>query len=252
MTQSLSSSETIRLTYEQYLEYEGHGDTRYELWHGRLIPMPTATLLHSFICQFLVYQFQQVIAAYNLELVCITGVAVRTEIDSVRIPDVVVCPLDLWEQIKDRPRAGVLDLGETPMLVVEVASSNWRDDYVLKMAEYAYNNIPEYWIVDPQKDQLWVMNHPEGDFGYRKTEFLRSDKISSEVFQSFELSVEQILDPPIVENIVAEEKRQQQQRLMQSQQQAEQAQQQAEQAQQQAKLMADKLRELGIDPESLA
>lgn len=237
MTQSLSSSETIRLTYEQYLEYEGHGDTRYELWHGRLIPMPTATLLHSFICQFLVYQFQQVIATFNLKLVCITGVAVRTEIDSVRIPDVVVCPQNLWEQIQNRPGAGVLDLGETPTLVVEVTSSNWRDDYVLKMAEYAYNNIPEYWIVDPQKSQLWVMNHPEGDFGYSKTEFSLAEKIISSIFPELDLSVDQVLSPPLVENIVAQEKLQQQQSLRQ--------------AQQQAKLMADKLREMGIDPESL-
>lgn len=65
--------------------------------------MPTATLLHSRICQFLVHVFQQMIAAQDLDLVCMTGVAVRTDEDTVRIPDVLVYPRPLWLSIQDRP-----------------------------------------------------------------------------------------------------------------------------------------------------
>ncbi len=35
-------------------------------------------------------------------------------------------------------------------LVVEIVSSNWRDDYLIKLAEYEVLGIPEYWIVDYQ------------------------------------------------------------------------------------------------------
>jgi Uma2 family endonuclease len=195
MTQTLPSTQPTLLTYEEYLDYQGHGDTRYELWHGRLIPMPTATLLHSRICQFLVYQFQQLIAAHRLDFTCITNVAVRTEIDTVRIPDVLLCPQSLWLQIQDRPRAGVLELGETPVLVVEVASSNRRDDYILKMAEYAYNNIPEYWIIDPSKGCLWVMTQPDGEFGYSKTEFSETDRVQSQILPNLSLTVSQLFAP---------------------------------------------------------
>ena len=33
-------------------------------------------------------------------------------------------------------------------LVVEVVSTNWRDDYHKKYADYEEMGIPEYWIVD--------------------------------------------------------------------------------------------------------
>jgi len=92
MTQTLPSTQPERLTYEEYLDYQGHGDTRYELSHVCLIPMPAATILHSRICQFLVYQFPQLMATFHLALICITNVAVRTEVDTVRVPDVLICP----------------------------------------------------------------------------------------------------------------------------------------------------------------
>lgn len=50
--------------------------------------------------------------------------------DSSRIPDVVVCTRSLWSQAVNRPGAGVFDFNEVPVLVVEVASDNWREDYI--------------------------------------------------------------------------------------------------------------------------
>jgi Uma2 family endonuclease len=32
-------------------------------------------------------------------------------------------------------------------LVIEVVSTNWRDDYLLKVADYEEMGVPEYWIV---------------------------------------------------------------------------------------------------------
>ncbi len=37
---------------------------------------------------------------------------------------------------------------ESIPLVIEVVSSNWRDDYLKKAADYEAVGIPEYWIVD--------------------------------------------------------------------------------------------------------
>jgi Uma2 family endonuclease len=93
-------------------------------------------------------------------------VADRTEEDSVRIPDVVVCTQSLWQQIRNRKGAGVLDFEEKPQLVVEVTSTNWREDYLLKRAEYALRDVPEYWIVDPNKQKIRVCFNPQNEDGY--------------------------------------------------------------------------------------
>ena len=149
MSQSMIPSSAKTLTFEEYRFYQGEPDVRYELFRGRLIPMATPTLLHTSICHFLVYQFQRYFATKNLSLVVATNVGVRTEKDSSRIPDVMVCTQSLWEQVLNRPGAGILDLDEAPALVVEVVSENWREDYIRKRAEYALIDILEYWIVDP-------------------------------------------------------------------------------------------------------
>ena len=38
--------------------------------------------------------------------------------------------------------------GESLKLVVEVVSTNWQDDYSVKLGEYEKLVIPEYWIID--------------------------------------------------------------------------------------------------------
>jgi Uma2 family endonuclease len=195
--------------------------------------MATPTGLHVRICNFLVYQFQRYFAAANLSLVATTSTGVRTEEDSSRIPDVVVCTQTLWEQVCARPGAGVLDFDEVPLLVVEVASKNWREDYIRKRAEYALIDIPEYWIVDPQKERVWVLTNPESEDGYDRTEFKRGQNITSVQFPELNLSVEQVLSPPVVEELIREEQAQRQQ------------------LEQRTERLAAKLREMGIDPDSV-
>jgi len=256
-----STQPTKILTFQEYLFYQGEPDVVYELFRGRLIPMPTPTALHSSICTFLVYQLQAYIAAQNLDLVAITVVGVRTETDSSRIPDVMVCNQSLWQQIQARSGAGVLDFQEVPALVIEVTSDNWREDYIRKRAEYAMIDIPEYWIIDPKKQQVWVMSNPAGQHGYGQMEFKDEELMRSPQFPELNLTINQILAPPIVEEVIKADKirqaqalteerqrtEQEYQRAEQEYQRAEQERQRAEQAEQQLALLQARLREQGID-----
>lgn len=240
MSQSMTPTSTKTLTFEEYRFYQGEPDVLYELFRGHLIPMATPTGLHIRICNFLVYQLQRYFATANLSLVATTSAGVRTEEDSSRIPDVVVCTQSLWEQVCARAGAGVLDLDEVPLLVVEVASENWREDYIRKRAEYALLDIPEYWIVDPKKERVWVLSNPESEDGYERTEFKRGQEMISVQFPELVLSVEQVLSPPVVEELIREEQAQRQQ-----------LEQQVHEERQRAERFAAKLRDMGIDPDSV-
>jgi len=63
-------------------------------------------------------------------------------------PDVIV--LDQVELTKEPlwQKEPIICNGSTIKLVAEVVSTNWQDDYARKVEEYAFLNIPEYWIVD--------------------------------------------------------------------------------------------------------
>ena len=225
-----------RLTFEEYRFYDDGTDICYELFRGKLIPMPNPSGLHSKICRFLAYRFQQYIITAQLPLVVVSDVGVRTENDSSRIPDIMVCQPHLWEQVCQRKGAGVLDLNEAVTLVVEVTSNNWPEDYIRKGAEYASIEINEYWIVDPQKQRVRVLTHPEQNDGYDFTDFEKGQTIISQQFAQLSLTVNELLSPPVVEDLLRadhEEHEKLEQQVIEEQQRAEQERLRAEQQQQQ-------------------
>ncbi|MEG5057650.1 Uma2 family endonuclease [Microcoleus sp. A2-C5] len=235
------------LTFEEYRFYQTDSDLQYELYKGKLIPMPTATVLHIKICEYLVYKLQRYLAEHNLDLVAKTSLGVRTEEDKSRIPDVVVCTQTLLEQAAARPGAGILDFEEKPLLVIEVVSQNRRADYIIKRAEYELANVPEYVIVDPtpNKQVVRVLAFIEGEEIYTQTDFVPGQQMVSVVFPDLILSVNEILFPPLVEGLIKEE----QARSQELEQQAAVERQRADEQRQRAERLAAKLRELGVDPD---
>jgi len=247
MTQAVVSEVTVKapqekesltserpFTFAEYLEYEGEPDVLYELCRGKLIPMSAATHLHTKICKFLVYKLQRYFIDQNLDLVANSlGTGVRTEENSSRIPDVVICSQTVWEQVENRPGAGVLDFAEKPMLVVEVASSNATDDYETKRQEYEMAEIPEYWIVDPQKKRVRVFTDPSKVEGYSFVDFTGEQSIVSSQFEQLVLSVKELLESPLVELLMK----------------AEQA--KMKQLEQRAEKLAQRLLEMGINPDEI-
>jgi Uma2 family endonuclease len=219
------------LTFEEYKAYQSKDDVKYELYKGKLIPMATASALHTSICEFWVYKLQRYLAEHNLDLVVKTSVGVRTEEATSRIPDVVVCTESLWQQALARRGSGILDFDETPLLVIEVVSQDRRADYITKRGEYEQANVPEYVIVDPaeNRQRVRVMAFLEGDDIYTEVNYLPGEEMESVVFPNLRLSVNEILDPPLVEGLIK-----------------------AEQAQlQKAERLAARLRELGVDPDAV-
>lgn len=260
--QEPEQSQTERkYTFAEYLEYEGDPDVLYELYKGQLIPMSAPTLSHTKICEFLTYKLQRYFADQNLSLVAKTTVGVRTDENSSRIPDAIVGDCALWQQISDRPGAGVLDFAEKPILVVEIVSSNRRDDYIIKRSEYELAEIPEYWIVDPKKKRVRVYGNLNHEEGYSLVDFTEDSAIVSGQFEGLELSVPELLDPPIVEDLIKQEQvriknleqqaETERERAETERERAETESQRADNERQRSEKLAQRLRELGVNPDEL-
>ena len=244
---------TQQLTFQEYLDYQGESGVCYELYRGHIIEMPTPTAIHIKIIEFLVYQFRCFFAAHNLPLVAVVTTAVRTEENSSRVPDVVICTQSLWEQVCAQPGSAVLDFEEKPLLVIEVTSQNWRDDYIRKRAEYDLIDIPEYWIVDANQPKIRVCSRPENEGSYSHQEFLPGQQVQSVQFAEFILSVNQVLCPPLVEDLIREEQGQLQRLEQQNQELGQENQELGQQVnveRQRAERLAQRLREMGVDMDS--
>lgn len=80
---------------------------------------------------------------------------------------------------------------------------NWQDDYARKVEEYAFLNIPEYWIVDFRDlDGLQFIGNPKQptftvcqlvNGVYQQEQYRLGDTISSELLPNFQFKLDDIM-----------------------------------------------------------
>jgi len=117
-------------------------------------------------------------------------------------PDIIV--LDKTALILEPlwKKSSVISQGSSVKLVVEVVSTNWQDDYLVKVAEYERLGIPEYWVVDyaalggrrfiGNSKQPSVSIYQLVDGEYQVSQFREGDTIISSAFGELNLTVEQV------------------------------------------------------------
>ncbi len=143
------------MTSEDLLAWAGHQVTladweampedeqfRLELVEGLLLIMPNPRSRHHHATTKLTYR---VIDQLSEELIALSEVeVVVTEVPlTIRIPDMIVIPTEVYE--RNLPRVRAADV----LLAAEILSDGTRKvDRILKFAEYAEARIPQYWIVD--------------------------------------------------------------------------------------------------------
>ncbi len=179
------------LTLEEYLAYDDGTEARYELEDGVLVRMPTESPENISIARRLLLEIIKSVAA---ELVVWgTEIAISGGTVRVRIPDLIVHSPESLAALAGSTRSTLtLDM-PPPDLVVEVVSpgsQNRNRDYRYKHTEYAARAIAEYWIVDPEVQQITICKWVEGK--YEDMVLTGEQLIISEVVPNWQLTVNQI------------------------------------------------------------
>ncbi len=189
----------IKLTFEDFLERYPDGYGIYELVNGEIVEVD-ATRAHKNVARYLVKCFDRENERLELDYIVDKDIRIRTVTavgqEQGRNPDVGVVSASLWN-------SNVLAYGaltEPIQLAVEVASTNWEDDYVDKLDEYQRLGIFEYWIVDylaiasryylgnPKVPTVFVYRLVEGS--YQVQGFRGGDRIISPTFPELDVTVD--------------------------------------------------------------
>ena len=202
MTQALRKL----VTFDEFVaHYPENSLKRYELHDGVIVPMPPPTGDHEEIVGFLV---GEIVAEYQrLKLpyfIPKTAFIKPTQTESAYSPDVLILNQPnlvnepLWK------KESTVSQGASIPLVVEVVSTNWRDDYLKKAADYEAVGIVEYWIVDyaalggrrfignPKQPTISIYSLVEGE--YQVTQFRNSSRIQSSIFPELNLTAQEIFE----------------------------------------------------------
>jgi Uma2 family endonuclease len=191
------------ISFDEFIDwYPENSQVRYELRRGVIIEMPKPRGKHSDVAGFITIEagilIRQLKAEYFIPKECI----VRVDEESAYEPDGII--LDRREILNEPnwEKSSVIENGTTIKLIIEVVSTNWRDDYYVKFAAYEALGIREYWIVDyaalggrrflgnPKQPTLSVCELIDGE--YQITQFRGSDRIISPTFPDLQLTAEQI------------------------------------------------------------
>jgi Uma2 family endonuclease len=193
------------LTFDEFLERYPNDGKRYELHKGVRVEMPPPSGDHEDVVGFLTRKLAVEIERLNLPLnIPKTGFVRINSADSCYLPDVLVVNQN---NLKNEPlwkkESTVTQFASIP-LVIEVVSTNWRDDYHKKYADYEEMGIPEYWITDyaalgarkflgnPKQPTIFICELVDGE--YQMTSFQGNDLIVSPAFPQLNLTAQQIFD----------------------------------------------------------
>ncbi|BCL34347.1 Uma2 family endonuclease [Nostoc sp. MS1] len=201
MTQAL----TKQITFDKFIEWlPENSQVRYELHDGVIVEMPKPRGKHSNVTGFLIEELVLgIIQVGKRGIWTIPRESiVKPKSESGYEPDIIV--LD-QEALSNEPRweaESIIENSASVKLIVEVVSSNWRDDYYKKRADYEEMGIPEYWIVDyaalggrafignPKQPTISVNQLIEGE--YQVNQFRQGESIQSPTFPDLNLTADRI------------------------------------------------------------
>ncbi len=185
------------LSFLAFLETLPEDGNRYELVNGERVQI-MATRAHDNVADYIYDAFRDQVRQHPINYKISRFASVKTRRDDGlvqgRTPDVSVIDQTAWTT--DLKAYAALE--DPIQLAVEVSSTNWRDDYLYKLAEYEALGILEYWIVDylavgatryigtPKTPTISVYTLDAGE--YQLQQFQGDDQIISRSFPNLTLT----------------------------------------------------------------
>ncbi|MBF2057410.1 MAG: Uma2 family endonuclease [Cyanobacterium sp. T60_A2020_053] len=191
------------LNFAEFINwYPESSQYRYELHNGTIIQMPKPKGKHSQIAGFLLTELTLEIRRLKLPYFAPKECLIKGDALSGYEPDGVILDKNYIENELLWEKQSTLLSGKAIKLVIEVVSTNWSDDYALKLDAYENLGIKEYWIVDylgiggrkfigyPKQPTLTIYTLKNGEYEVQK--FRDNEIIKSIIFPQLKLNTEQI------------------------------------------------------------
>jgi Uma2 family endonuclease len=190
------TSTQSRMTLAEFLTYDDGSENRYELVDGVLVEMGNEAKINTKIAMYLIAMLIGLdIPHYRLGIK--QKIQVNSDYASARDPDLII-------HTEASATVGADDLEfclrldqPNPMIVVEITSPgepgtpNYDRDYGHKRDEYAARGIPEYWIIDPDRQWVKVGTWVSGTYDFQT--FMGEEAIASPSLQNWTLRAKQVL-----------------------------------------------------------
>ncbi len=201
MIQALSK----QVTFDEFIEWlPENSEVRYELHDGVIVEMPKPTGKHSNVTGFLIEELVLTIIQMGKRGIWTIPreSIVKPTSKSGYKPDIIVLDQDAISSETRWERESIIENATSVKLIVEVVSTNWRDDYHKKLADYEEMGIPEYWIVDyaalggraflgnPKQPTISIYELVQGEYQVRQ--FRQGDSLISPRFPDLNLTADQI------------------------------------------------------------
>jgi len=190
------------IKFDEFVEWLPEtSECRYELHRGVIVEMPKPRGKHSKVSGNLAYDLGTAIRQANLPYFIPKECIIRsTDGTSGYEPDVIVLDEPALIDEPDWESGSIITLGKSIKIVVEVVSTNWRDDYFTKLGEYEALGIQEYWIVDyaalggrrfignPKQPTFTICQLVDGE--YELQQFRAGDCLRSPSFPDLVLAID--------------------------------------------------------------
>ena len=139
------------LTFEEFLNWDDGSGRLFELVQGVAMPLSDPTARHEDVVDGLCHLLVSHCKELGLPYIPHQGKQIRLKSEpgdreSSRKADIVVFKKEEWQRMRQSTASAAAYI--PPPLVIEVVSTNWRDDYRIKLNEYETLGVLEYWIID--------------------------------------------------------------------------------------------------------